>query len=152
MEDVVASGSVYVPSAGLFVTLNPSQTTLSQYLQAIAGKKTVLEQVRSLPDQTFSQAMAKTHIPIQNNGPMLVALACDNRKYIVDREGTIHFGPHDVPDGDECGLAGVWPNCAAKQPGFLLAPQFGGGKGTLSRCLDGGWLPKPTTSATENGV
>jgi hypothetical protein len=152
VEDVVAHGCVYVPSAGLFVTLNPPQTTLAQYVQKIAGKKTVLEQVRSQPDQSFAQAMAKTHNPMQKNSPTLIALACDNRKYIVEREGTIHFDLYDVPDGDYCNLAGSWPNCAAKQPGTRLVPQFGGGKGELRRHLEGGWLPKPTTTATENGV
>ena len=78
VEDVVAQGCVFVPSVGLFLTTDPSETALAQYLQKNAGKKTVLEQVRSQPDQTFANAIAKTRNTTQNNGPTLVALACDN--------------------------------------------------------------------------
>ena len=91
VEDVVAKGCVYVPSAGLFVTVDPPQLTLPQYLQQIAGRKTVLERVRERPDQSFAEAMAKTHNPIQDLGPMVVSLACDNRKFVAERDGTIRF-------------------------------------------------------------
>jgi hypothetical protein len=149
VEDVVAHGCVYVPSAGLFVTTDPPRTTLAQYRQEIAKKKTVLEQVRELPDQTFSQAMAITHNPIQNNGPMLVSLACDNRKFMVERNGVIHFHLFDAPDtvvGDNALYYG--PNL----PIFHLVPQFGDGKGEMKRHLDGEWLPKQVTTVTENGL
>ena len=152
VEDVVARGCVWVPSAGLFVTLNPPQTTLAQYLQQIAGKKTVLEQVYSQPDQTFSQAMAKTHNPIQKNGPMVVSLACDNRKYVVHRDGTISFHPADTFDGayQDIFLLGTDPNALNCQQ---LVPRFGSGKNErLQRHLNGGWLPEPVTSVDEGGV
>lgn len=156
VEDVVARGCVYVSSAGLFVTLNPPQTTLAQYLQQIAGKKTVLEQVRLRPDQTFAQAMAKTHNPIQNNGPTQVSLACDNRKFIVERDGTIRFTIYDAPDGEYPKLVSPkewwWSYESNPRPYHQLVPQFGHGKGKLGRHLDGGWLPKPVTSVTENGI
>jgi hypothetical protein len=152
VEDVVAHGCVYVPSAGLFVTLNPPQMTLAEYLKKITGKKTVLEQVRSQGDQTFSQAMAKTHNPIQKNGPMLVSLACDNRKFIVHRDGVISFHQSDAPDGPypEITLIGVEE---AANDCRRLVPQFGSGKNEkLTRRLDGGWLPAPITSVEEGGV
>jgi hypothetical protein len=151
VEDVVAHGCVYVPSAGLFVTADPPQTTLAQYRQQIAGKKSVLQQVRQQPDQTFSQAMAITHNPIQNNGPMLVSLACDNRKFMVERNGVIHFHLFDAPDtvvGDNALYFG--PNL----PIFHLVPQFGDGKGAVERHLDGACLPMPVskTTVSENGL
>lgn len=148
VEDIVNHGCVYVPSAGLFVTSDPPKTTLSQYLQTIAGKKTTLELVRAQPDQTLARAMAKTHHAIQDGGPMFVGLACDNRKYIVDRGGAIHFEPYDTPDGNYCAKVKWY----AKEPDCLLAPSFGGGKGKLSLHLDGGWLPKPITTVAENGA
>jgi hypothetical protein len=148
-EDVVAHGCVYVPSAGLFVTTDPPKLTLEQYREQIAGKKSVLEQVRAMPDQTFSQAMAITHNPIQNNGPMLASLACDNRKLMVERNGVIHFQLFDAPDtvvGDNALYYG--PNL----PILHLVPQFGDGKGAVERHLDGGWLPKQVTTVSENGL
>ena len=154
VEDVVSQGCVYVPSAGLFVTLDPPQTTLRQYLPRIAGKETILQQVRSLPDQTFSQAMAKTHNPIQRNGPMLLCLACDNRKFVVERDGVIRFDFYDAPDGDYPALVSPceWWRRPTDKPYPQLAPKFGGGKGEISRHLDGGWLPKPVTLVTESGI
>jgi hypothetical protein len=154
VEDVVAHGCVYVPSAGLFVTLDPPQITLVQYLKNIAGKKTVLEQVRALPDQSFSAAMTKTHNPIQRNGPMPLSLACDNRKFIVERDGTIRFDVYDCPDGNYPALVSPceWWKRPTDKPYPQLTPKFGSGKGELSRHLDGGWLPKPVTCAMEDGV
>ncbi len=147
VEDVVAHGCVYVPSAGLFVTTDPPPTTLAQYLQQIAGKQTVLEQVCHLPDQTFSQAMAITHNPVQNFGPMLASLACDNRKFVVERNGVIHFRLFDAPDTILAdGL--VHPDV----PPLHLTPRFLDGKGKVERHLDGGWLPMPVTTVSENGL
>jgi hypothetical protein len=148
VEDVLSNGCVYIPDAGLFVTGNPPKTTLAQYLETIAGKKTVLDQVRSLPDQTFAQAMAKTHHAVQDTGPTFVTLACDNRKYIVHRGGLVQFDLYDVPDGQYCYKVKWW----GLEPPCSMEPAFGGGKGRLSRHLDGRWLPKPTTVAMEDGV
>ena len=148
VEDVLKNGCVYVPSAGLFVTGNPPKMTLAKYLQTIADKKTVLEQVRGQPDQTLAQAMAKTHHAEQDVGPTFATLACDNRKYIVHRGGGVQFDLYDVPDGNYCYKVKWY----CQEPACMLEPVFGGGKGQLSRHLDGQWLPKPTTTAMEDGV
>ena len=66
-------------------------TTLADYKRRIAGGKTILEEVRALPDQTFAQAMAKTHHDFENQGPVMLSLACDNTKFIVDRDGGVRF-------------------------------------------------------------
>jgi hypothetical protein len=154
VEDVLAQGCVYVPSAGLFVTGNPPKMTLNQYRQQMAGKKTVLEDVRQRPDRTLTDAMATVHNPIQNQGPTQISLACDNRKYIVERDGTIRFTAYDTPDGDYpmLVLPKEWWWIPSYKPYPQLVPQFGSGKGQLSRHLDGGWLPKPTITVTENGI
>jgi hypothetical protein len=149
VEDVVKNGCVYVPNAGLFVTTNPPKMTLSQYLQTIAEKKTILETIRTQPDQTLEQAMAKVHHASQDAGPTFTTLACDNRKFIVHRHGEIQFDHYDTPDGHYCYKVKWW----AQQPDCELKPSFGAGKGSLSRHLDGdGWLPKPVTEAVEDGV
>jgi hypothetical protein len=151
VEDVVAHGCVYVPSVGLFVTGDPQPQTLPQYLQHIAGKKTVLEQVRQRPDQRFADAMARTHNPLQNLGPTLVGLACDNRKFVVDREGRIRFDLYDAPDGDY-DTQRFWELIEPEQFCPQIVPQFGAGHGSVERHLDGGWLPKPVTTVLEDGV
>lgn len=155
IEDVLANDAVFIPHAGLFVTRDPAPITLPDYLKRMAGRKTVLERVRELPDQSFSQAMAVTHNPTQNLGPMLVSLACDNRKFTVHRDGTISFVPGDAPDGTYPTLSFT---AASNSPRALLnyrqlISRFGSGKNEqFERHLDGGWLPRPVISMKDNGV
>ncbi|MFH0945781.1 MAG: NPCBM/NEW2 domain-containing protein [Planctomycetota bacterium] len=87
IEDLLANDYVYVPHAGVFVTRVPSQVTLADCLEKIAGQKTVLEQVREMPDQDFARAWSVVHNPVQDLGPMMLSLANDNRKFIALREG-----------------------------------------------------------------
>ncbi len=61
------------------------------YKQKIAGRKTILQQVRELPDQTLAQAMARTHHDAQREGPVMLSLACDNAKFVLERDGTLRF-------------------------------------------------------------
>ncbi len=158
VEDVVAHGSVYVPSAGLFVTLAPPQITLAQYLQQIAGRKTVLEEVRGRPDQTFAQAMAKNHTAKQNCDPMMLSLACDNRKFIAHRDGSVSFRLYNAPDGHyrvivvPTGADPTTLKCCQVHPQLAVAGKTLKDYEKTTRRLDGGWLPMPLTSVTEAGV
>ncbi|MBN1911329.1 MAG: hypothetical protein JW818_16420 [Pirellulales bacterium] len=159
VEDVVAHERVYVPSAGLFVSIASSPITLEQYRQRIAERKTVLETVRERPDQTLAQAMAKNHIPLQNSDPIMLSLAADNRKFVVHRDGSVSFLPCNAPDGRYMAM-GVRPPGAdpATLPYYQVQPRFAvGGKGIrdfekITRRLDGGWLPMPVTTIHEAGV
>ncbi|MBI3920223.1 MAG: NPCBM/NEW2 domain-containing protein [Armatimonadetes bacterium] len=129
VEDVLAHGFVYVQKHGLFVVREPSRRDLTDYRRKLASRKTVLQKVRMRSDQTFEQAMAAVHRAVQDNGPTMLSLACDNRKFVVQRAGAIR--------------------CES----FELIPQFGSGKNErLTRHLEGGWLPAPTNSVTENEV
>lgn len=153
IEDVLANDAVYIPHAGLFVTRDPAPVTLSEYLKRTAGRKSVLQQVRELPEQSFPQAMAVVHNPVQNRGPMLVSLACDNRKFTAHREGTISFLPGDAPDGNYPAIGFKWWWNIASLNCQQLVPRFGKGKSKeLQRHLDGGWLPRPVTSVKGNGI
>ena len=89
LDDLMDYGAVYAPQSGIFLSKGPEFIGLNDYKKLIADKKTVLERVRSLPDQTFQQALEKTRNPIQDNGPMVLSLACDNFKFIVHRDGSI---------------------------------------------------------------
>ena len=93
VEDVLASSAVYVRDFGVFVTRGDHPQRLSEYEQRIAAQETILQRVRKMPDQTLDQAMNALWRPIQNNGPTMLSLACDNEKFIVDRDGTLHYGP-----------------------------------------------------------
>ena len=141
VQDVLANDCVYVPDYGLFVAREPLPITLADYKQRIAGKKTILEEVRALPDQTFEQAMAKTHHDFQNEGPVSLSLACDNAKFVVERDGTVYFHTSTNVAEDWFGRAGE------------MAAHFGEGQpGTMTRTLDGGWLPIPVITTAKEGL
>jgi hypothetical protein len=82
-----------------------------------------------MPDQKFSQAMERVHKPIQNNGPTMLSLACDNHKFIVPREGGVIYEAMEVK------------------------VKFGTGRSEkVTRYLDGGWYPIPVSQIEENGI
>jgi hypothetical protein len=141
IEDVLSNECVYLPDYGVFVTRDPAPITLADYMRKIAGRKTILQQVRELPDQTFEQAMARTHHDAQREGPVMLSLACDNAKSVLERDGTLRFQA-------TTNLTGDWSATAGE-----IHPRFGDGQpGTLTRRLDGGWLPIPIITAEHKGV
>ena len=141
VEDVLTNECVYLPDYGVFVTRDPAPITLADYKRKIAGRKTILQQVRELPDQTLAQAMARTHHEAQREGPVMLSLACDNAKFVVERDGTLRFQATTNLTGDWFATAGA------------IHPQFGDGQpGALTRRLDGGWLPIPVITAENKGV
>jgi hypothetical protein len=130
VDDVLANGCVYVKDRGVFVTRVPDGPTIAAYKKQIAGRQTVLERVRKMPDQTYTQAMAKTHHKAQDNGPVMLSLACDNNKFVVQREGSVQYAD----------IVGV-------------SPRFGSaGNNGLTRHMDGGWLPAPVVTVTDGGI
>jgi len=138
MEDVLNDGVAYVPAYGLYIAVSPARLDLAAYKATIQGRDTVLQMVRKAPEQSFAQAMSKVHRPIQNNGPTMLSLACDNRKFVVDRDGT--FGPYK-------------PGHPHPSYAFRVTNKFGSGVGTLgTRHLQGGWLPVPEITAQDEGI
>ena len=141
VQDVLSNDCVYLPDHGLFITRDPAPITLADYKRKIAGRKTILQQTREMPDQTRQQAMAKTHHDPQREGPVMLSLACDNTKFVVERNGTVRFQVTTNAADDWFAAAGE------------MHPQFGGTQpGQLTRLLDGGWLPIPVITAETNGV
>jgi hypothetical protein len=152
IEDLLTNDCVYVPHAGVFVTRLPAPVTMTQYIQKIAGRKTVLEQVREKPDQDFPRAWSVVHNPVQDLGPTMLSLANDNRKFIVLREGWIQFGQVDQPDDSREAFPGTIYQIAFRLP-WLCKPVFGSDRNLkLSRTLQGGWLPIVNTIAVDGPI
>ncbi|NQT15782.1 MAG: NPCBM/NEW2 domain-containing protein, partial [Planctomycetes bacterium] len=141
VEDIFTHGCVYAEHAGLFVTKQPASTTLSEYKAAVAGRRTMIETVRDMPDQTFQQALEKVqrpyggpfaNLPGLNANPTLISLAGDDRRLEVERNGVIH---------------------STMSKPFDLRPEFGlGEKQDPERSLHGGWLPVPVTVVRDGKV
>lgn len=141
VTDVLSNDCVYVRDLGLFVSRDPAPVTLAEYKQRIADKKTILDEVRALPDQTLEQAMARTHHEVQRAGPVLLSLAAENTKVIVEREGTVQQ------------VVATNPAVTRHLTRLVLKPVFGDGNATnLTRHLDGGWLPIPVIEIRQGGV
>jgi hypothetical protein len=144
VEDVLESNGVYVPHADLLVMPADSAAPLEEYREKLRGKQTILDEVRSQPEQTFEQAWKAVHNPVQDLGPMMISLACDNRKFVVAREGGITFEPYEAVDQKV-----PTPNHYRCR----IAPQFGDGPAArTTRHLDGEWLPAPVTVTEKQGV
>ena len=77
-------------------------------------------------------------------------LLCDNRKFIVRRDGVLGFNEYervDDPAPDAPGFGWL----AASQ--WQLLPRFGSGQNLqLSRQLAGGWLPAPIATVKEKDI
>ncbi len=145
VDDLVSNPCVYVKPAGVFVTRSATGLTLTAWKRKIDGRETVLERVRRMPDQTFAQAWEHVHNPVQRNGPTMLSLACDNRKFIVGRAGEVQFST--VPNVPDPLL--YYP---LEYP-CQVRPAFGaGGEQDLTRHLDGDWLPIPVNAVTDGGV
>ena len=155
LDDLLANDGVFVSHAGLFVTRDPAPIRLDAYLRKHREIPTVLQRVCRMPDQTFAQAMAKTHNPVEDLGPMMLSLACDNRKFIAHRDGTISFLSAGRTDGHYPSI--LVPYHPDFDPTTLtcrqLRPRFGDGRHEkVTRHLEGGWLPIPVTTVDEDGV
>jgi len=149
VDDVLQHGVVYVEPAGLVVR-TPTGNVAEARRRAEA-EPTVLEQVRTMPDQSLAQALAVNYLPVQNRSPTMLSLPADNRKVMVQRGGEVGFGP-------------TYLDFVQQRSRHRLAPTFGSGQQHAfsdtgageypgySRRLEGGWLPMPHIRVEEGGV
>lgn len=96
--DALERGPVYVPDAGLYV-VRADGPNPEAYRRSIRDRRTVLAAVRAMPEQTRERAMLRTANPLQRRGPVMLSLACDNRKFVVPREGGLQFDPRPEEAG-----------------------------------------------------
>ncbi|MBI3862979.1 MAG: hypothetical protein HY290_13895 [Planctomycetia bacterium] len=154
LEDVLTSGGVFVRDFGVYVTPDPPPLSLADYKRKIAGRQTTLDQVRRLPDQTFARAKQQLLNPLCARDPMILSLACDNSKFLLQREGVLVYPAK--------GNSGVFQYDAAIHPRFLSAPRKEVDAARiraefyidekLERHLENGWYPIPVVTAKEQGL
>jgi len=144
--DVLEKGCVYVKEFGLFVTPADSELTIAKYHGQIEGRKSVLQRVRQMPDQSFGQAMEKIHYETSDKGPIMLSLACGNDKFIVAESGRIDYFAELKVDHEQ-------PRYMTRQNVLKIKPVFGFGKGVKTdRHLLKDHLPIPVTTIEENGI
>ena len=136
VEDVLASGDVSF--GGFRITVNSGRSQTES--RSVSATETLLTRVRKQPDQTLERALALVHNPVQDLGPMMLSLACDNRKFVVQREGEVLFDTYIGPDDAPVPIPEQWQ----------LVPRYGTGTSpTITRHLHGGWLPMPVITARD---
>ncbi len=146
VDDVLDKGAVYVEHAGLLVCDAAKPQTIDAYLASIAGKQTLLERVREFPDQTSAQAMRYVHRLDADLGPTMLSLACDNRKFIVEREGGIQFD--DRPE-----VYNHIETMYNKPYACRMTPAFGTGQSqNVSRQPERDWMPVPVLTVTQGAL
>lgn len=91
LADILAGHGVYLADQGVF--LSAPHHSLRSYRASIRSRRTILERVRTMPDQSFEEAMAKTYRADHFGGPTLLALGADDWKWLVDPNGTVVWEP-----------------------------------------------------------
>ena len=146
VDDVLTSGCVYVKDSGFFAAAEPVKVTLAEYKERITAQKTILDQVRAMPDQTFAQANEKVHRPDADFGQTALSLACENHKFVLARDGSIEFS--NDPAVIAMSQYILWMKQACK-----VKPEFGSGTSKeITRVLEGGWMPIPVITVKDGGV
>ncbi|MFI5386657.1 MAG: NPCBM/NEW2 domain-containing protein [Fimbriimonadales bacterium] len=93
VSDALAGNGVYLRDEGIYVARSTPGNSLKAYKKLIAGRKTILQRVREMPDQTFAQAMKKTYREVHFGGPTLLSLGSDNWKWLVEPDGSVEWEP-----------------------------------------------------------
>lgn len=146
VDDVIDKGAVYVEHAGVLVCDAARPQTIAAYVASLGNKQTLLERVRSLPDQTAAQAMRRVHRLDGDLGPTMLSLACDNRKFIVEREGAIQFD--DRPE-----VYNHIESMYGKPYSCRMTPVFGSDQPkNIRRQFERDWMPIPVLTVAQGAI
>ncbi len=156
VDDLLEEPCIYVREAGLFAVREPAPVTLEEYEAQIADRKTVLAKVREMPDQRFESVFELIYNPEQDGGPLMLSLACDNDKFVLQNGKRLLLSLPDelkwvtYPEGTiRRPQAG---KVVAFEP-FQFHPVFGSGEPeTVRRGLHGGWYPIHERRVEDSGV
>lgn len=97
-DDLIRDKAIYLTNQGVLISVGDKPANLVEVKKSIATKKTILERVRQMPDQTFAQAMEKTFREDHNYAPLLLALGESNWKWFVEVNGSMNWKPAPEPD------------------------------------------------------
>lgn len=151
VDDVLTSEGVYLPDFDFLAAREGTGLSLEKAAEKARRSKTILDCVEEKPDQTFAGALNAVHMVGHDLSPVYLGLPGENHKIEVRREGEIQYDT--IPDDP------AYPDPKRLYPGIYidlcygLAPKFGSGKNEkLSRRLEEGWMPIPTTTVEEGAI
>ena len=138
VDDVLEEGWAYVPAFGVLVADATRAPSLDAVRSQLSRVSSYLDQVRARPDQTFQQAMAHVHRDVQDHGPTMLSLACDDCKFVADEDGTLgRYREGQVHPSYEIRATPQFGSTAAKRQG---------------RRLYRGWYPVPEITFADGPV
>ncbi len=137
VDDIMESGCVYVESAGIVAFPAGEEDAAMAHVAETARGKTILEEVRALPDQTFAQALEHVHRPEADYGPTLLSLAHGDEKFLLQRNGSIGFDAPGQYAGQKRNITVGWEGQANE---------------SIERRLEDGWMPIPVITHRQDGV
>ncbi len=128
IDDVLERGPVCVAHLGLYVASGGKPFDAAAHRRSLAGKKTVLEEVRAMPEQTRERAMRVTHCdPRLDRGSLMLSLAANNAKFVTEADGAVRCYASFTRDEE------------VRSPRCELVPLFGQGR-VLARSQGWGQL------------
>jgi len=148
LEDVISKGHSYISGYDLCVLKDDCTRTADQIGAELAKEFDVLTEVRKMPDQTLEQALTARVIK-ESLSPILISLACDNRKFVVYRDGAVFFTAE--PEQGGVTLIGDSVPKSVYPLGLRVTVNNRKSNG-LKRQLHGGWIPIPEITANYDGI
>lgn len=148
VEDVIANEYAYISDYGLCVLKDGYRRTADEIGAELADGFDVLTEVRKMPDQTFEQALTARVIK-ENLAPIMVSLACDNRKFVVYRDGAVFFTAEPEQGGVTLIGDTVPYSVYPLELSFAVNNRKSNG---LKRKLHGGWTPIPEITTNYEGI
>lgn len=91
LDTLLRQGSLYLPDSRLLVSSVPEVSDLASHLRRFQGESTVADRVQTMEDQTLERALNALSRRDAHLGPTLLSLPADNRKFLLDRNGTLHW-------------------------------------------------------------
>jgi len=156
VKDILERGPVYIAKSGVYLISASLDKSISDYKKSIEKKKTILDKVKNMRDQSFLNAMS-VHPKASDSSKTMLSLACNNRKFIIERSGII-WSPRGDWNGDW--KPGHKPPCFT-----VITPSFNFGKikdieaknclndkSIIKRSLSQGYLPAITNEVEKKSI
>ena len=146
LDDVTVNGYSYISGYDVCVLKGDYKRTADQISAELAKGFDVLTEVRKMPDQTLEQALTARVIK-ESLSPILISLACDNRKFTVYRDGGLFFALKP----EQGAKTFQFPATPVNPFGIHITVNNRKSNG-LERKLHGGWMPIPEITTNYEGI
>ncbi|MDR3690004.1 MAG: NPCBM/NEW2 domain-containing protein, partial [Fimbriimonas sp.] len=122
LADILRGEGVYLRDVGVLVHSLKSGKTILEVEKSVEQKRTVLERVRQMPDQTLKRAMDRTYREVHFGSPTLLSLGENNWKWLVGSDGSVVWLPAPEPPEVQLPFENRRCSMAVRYNGMILNP------------------------------